>query len=426
MTIRYIQSPEDPGAITSAIRFRASPIFLLQSDLRLISRLKTNLLSTICPLQICQDHSEMRIDDLQNIFSIILQGILLVMPLLSFGIGVFLVVLGSVGVWPAWPLVFFMHVLVTVRCVKWVAGLLNWGDKTFMSNADSKRRLSFSNERWIFINGICTGTHWQQKNTNLLEDLFHRPILGIQNKTYGPVLDIVECILQRCFGYVTEGTRTSYEQIKQALQEPSLDKVVVIAHSQGGIILANVLDMLYADLPPHMLEKLEIYTFGSAANHFNNPSQATVSNTKQPSNCIKHVEHYCNRNDWVSKFGTIQFAVQPPEYRFFGKVFISARGGHLFNAHYLSKMFLAEYGYQETFLSQIVEIDEAVAVAREGRIPSWLQSVERSRPASSSGKRRGTLTSPPPARQIQQDIGLITMRDVSRLWKYLEGRSPQD
>ena len=108
---------------------------------------------------------------------------------------------------------------------------------------------------------------------------------------YGPVFDIVECILQRCFGYVTEGTRTvsrifeiypsparspltfviricfflttkSYEQIKQALQETSLDKVVVIAHSQGGIILANVLDMLYADLPPHMLEKLEIYTFG--------------------------------------------------------------------------------------------------------------------------------------------------------------------
>ena len=52
--------------------------------------------------------------------------------------------------------------------------------------------------------------------------------------------------------------------------DETVKKCVIIAHSQGGIILANVLDSLFADLPYSALEKVEIYTFGYA------PSQTPI------------------------------------------------------------------------------------------------------------------------------------------------------
>lgn len=42
-------------------------------------------------------------------------------------------------------------------------------------------------------------------------------------------------------------------------------------HSQGGIEGGLVLDWLLQELPQDLLSKLEVYTFGNASNHFNNP-----------------------------------------------------------------------------------------------------------------------------------------------------------
>lgn len=99
------------------------------------------------------------------------------------------------------------------------------------------------------------------------------------------MFDLVECIIQRDFGYTTRDVRVAYTVIKDALlaKEPELQKVVVVAHSQGGIVLSMALDNLLSDLPREReypvvfyelnldFNKLEIYTFGCAANHFNNP-----------------------------------------------------------------------------------------------------------------------------------------------------------
>ena len=60
---------------------------------------------------------------------------------------------------------------------------------------------------------------------------------------------MIECLIQRDFGYNTKDIRVAYTNIKQALLDPSITKVVVIAHSQGGIVLSNALDNLLADLP---------------------------------------------------------------------------------------------------------------------------------------------------------------------------------
>jgi hypothetical protein len=65
----------------------------------------------------------------------------------------------------------------------------------------------------------------------------------------GFFLDVIECLIQRNFGYNTTDVRVAYVNIKEALLDPSITKVVIIAHSQGGIILSIALDNLLADLP---------------------------------------------------------------------------------------------------------------------------------------------------------------------------------
>lgn len=60
-------------------------------------------------------------------------------------------------------------------------------------------------------------------------------------------------------------------EVKDALLEEKNKKVVFILHSQGGIEGSAIIDWLLQELPQNMLSKLEVYTFGNAANHFNNP-----------------------------------------------------------------------------------------------------------------------------------------------------------
>ena len=109
-----------------------------------------------------------------------------------------------------------------------------------------------------------------EANVDMISSIFKRPVLGIHNRSYGAVFDLIECIVHRCFSYATKDTRYTYEYLKGELTSPAVTKVVVLAHSQGGIILSAALDMLLVDLPSEVFEKLEIYTFG-----YVNPLRAT-------------------------------------------------------------------------------------------------------------------------------------------------------
>lgn len=59
--------------------------------------------------------------------------------------------------------------------------------------------------------------------------------------------------------------------MKEALLDEKNKKVVFILHSQGGIEGSAIIDWLLQELPQNLLSKLEVYTFGNATNHFNNP-----------------------------------------------------------------------------------------------------------------------------------------------------------
>lgn len=100
------------------------------------------------------------------------------------------------------------------------------------------------------------------ENIDMLSSIFKRPVVGVHNQTYGTVFDLMECLVQRCFSYSTEDTRIIYRHLKGVLMNREITKVVVVAHSQGGIILSTALDSLFADVPSDAFDKLEIYTFG--------------------------------------------------------------------------------------------------------------------------------------------------------------------
>lgn len=139
-----------------------------------------------------------------------------------------------------------------------------------------------------------------QSNLDRLALSVRRQIFGIHNKTQGILFDAFESIVQRTFGYATLDIRDAYTELVKVVEDDRYKKVVLILHSQGAIEGGLVLDWLFATTDRELLKKLEVYTFGSAANHFSSP----ITDRKRGSRVIKHIEHYANNGDPVCLGGT--------------------------------------------------------------------------------------------------------------------------
>jgi hypothetical protein len=203
----------------------------------------------------------------------------------------------------------------------------------------------------------------------------------------GIIFDVLQCLVQRNFTYATQDIRDCYQIVKETLYDPQLTKVVFILHSQGSIEGGMIIDWLLQEVPQDLLAKLEVYTFGNAANHFNNPhlhllsqraalthptraatTKTTTSvhyhdplpksgdrpegsdtdggRTRQDSTSgktLRYIEHYAHTSDFVARWGvlhfTCNFSLSALAPRFMGRVFERAGKGHQFNQHYLDSMF---------------------------------------------------------------------------------------
>jgi hypothetical protein len=157
--------------------------------------------------------------------------------------------------------------------------------------------------------------------------------------------DLLECLIQRDLDYKTRDIRQGRLQIRAALSAASTKKVVLILHSQGGIEGSSILDWLLADISTDVMSRLEIFTFGNAARHFNNPLLAhPPTKGGRGERVIKHIEHYANTEDLVANIGVLKFtSPQAQPYAdgnaFAGHVFKRKGTGHLLNMHYLDTMF---------------------------------------------------------------------------------------
>ena len=291
--------------------------------------------------------------------------------------------------------------------------------------------------RWVSCVAIRYGVrltrgsqHWFKSNLNRLAITFKRPILGIHNQTSGVVFDVIECLIQRNFNYATSDVRIAYRLLKEVLYNPEKSKVVLIMHSQGGIEGGLALDWLLQEMPQDLLAKLEVYTFGNAANHSNNPHRhafsqslmrdkptvavttlvtetSSVSSVTSPvevkndlavkipplskenssslssshtmpaahDRAIGHIEHYAHSTDFVAIWGVLHFATNrthsPQIPRFLGRLFMrsTGKGGHQFNQHYLDGMFPLEKDAKGNFIGASENspfMEEVIKLGKEG------------------------------------------------------------
>ncbi|CAK7237007.1 hypothetical protein SBRCBS47491_009830 [Sporothrix bragantina] len=382
------------------------------------------------------------------------------------------------------------HVLCALLLNGGLSALFH-GSTTCKSNPEcAAARPEHAHEQWVFLNGVAVGRHWMQSNLDRLALTFGRPVLGIHNTTSGILFDVIECLVQRNYTYATRDVRVCYAILKKTLYRPDISRVVFVLHSQGGIEGGLVLDWLLQELPQDLLAKLEVYTFGNAANHWNNPhrsveaqhraaevhhtapqivaesavtaaaphtasTSATLTSTGQ---AIGHIEHYAHTSDFVALWGVLHFVSSVPKThtmpRFLGRVFArsSPRGGHQFCQHYLDGMFpLARDPQTGRLLKKCAEtgnefMESEIAMARDGDEDvvvheaferSWAaalngnnstedaMAVAGSRTAGAPALVEMHASSPVLARQASQPRP-VKVKDVSRLWQYRNGRSPDD
>ncbi len=228
---------------------------------------------------------------------------------------------------------------------------------------------SFPQEAWFFINGILTNDSVAQMNAAYLSCLFHRPITLVQNSTDSFLVDMLQCMLGKEWQRTTEPAIKALPVIYDALQDPNKKRVVIIAHSQGTIIAATVLRLLYAitqtaaaavepelmaaaaayappefiypeqeelklgdfiPLKPADLAKLEVYCFATCANELTYFGQ---TRTGQP---LPWIEHFGNEYDMVARLGMQAPRTSKWGIRIDGPRYVRRRAwGHLLNAHYL-------------------------------------------------------------------------------------------
>jgi hypothetical protein len=517
-SVSYIPPQSDNLAVTANEAAWNGPFVLAVRDVLTFLRM-LNLFPTIfIPFWTNNPQHEFYLGD-SNLFGLIALTLASVIPivLLLLAIPAFAVLPGSVCV----LITAGGIVLIRVICKPFEGPCLVTSEAPTDKDVIAQHHL-LNSERWIFLNGCCVTGHALQQNLNLLSETFGRPVQGVHNETWGILGDIVECIIQREFGFCSKETRIAYEYVKSYCSDPEVKKVVLIGHSQGGIMVSQVLDELFMDLPSESIAKLEVYTFGNAASHFNNPLRKPAHSTGEyphilspsestslaattdspttmvspmtplplpqkatfsapqsrtftispylPKRVIPHIEHYCNSEDMVTRWGSLYSVKNVLGNRFCGHVFIyEGASGHMLNQHYLANMFPVNRPRPNgsdpddvPFLDRIVEVDSATVTKRDVTAAQQLTVLrQNSLPLdalsqTSISASRSRISTNPGFESVELGEGDVLrekdlagaegsritvamtsssetvqargkrVRDLSRLWRYMGGACPAD
>ena len=184
-----------------------------------------------------------------------------------------------------------------------------------------------NNNCFIFINGILGHEKLVLKNKLLLENFLNKPINILFNASDTLMIDLIEALIGKESHDLTEASSVALYTICSKLLDTNINKVIIIAYSQGTIIISNVLNSLHklGFNKEIYLKKLEIYCFSNCSSYMP---------------YIKHelpyMEHFANNNDFVAKLGCNCPNEIKDLINIDGKIFINKTGhGHMFNLHYL-------------------------------------------------------------------------------------------
>ena len=252
------------------------------------------------------------------------------------------------------------------------------------------------NQRWFFINGICTDDSVVRLNAQYLHQLFGRPLTVLHNDTRGVIPDLAACAVGKAWDQMTESAAIAFPPIYAALKNETCERLILLAHSQGTILSAVILETLQELHPathaqraqqtmvaperavarklalrwnfertllaahagsdpqaaepasfewpgygrrqpeavtPEELRKLEIYCFANCASEM---AQIKFRGGKEWP--VPWIESYGNENDIVARLGVLANVTGPGSVRIDGDRYKRDGWGHLLNAHYLYPM----------------------------------------------------------------------------------------
>ncbi|KAL2171519.1 hypothetical protein VTG60DRAFT_2687 [Thermothelomyces hinnuleus] len=238
-------------------------------------------------------------------------------------------------------------------------------------------------EKWFFVNGIATELFWLHLACEKLAKRYSREVTGVFNRGDGILWDLIECAgerdargvgsagSQRAATNRTKSSRMAQEKLeeqlraalRQAGEGKAYDHVVVIAHSQGCLLLRLALEELILsagkdsggadDIRRTMLDRLFVFTFGSPSVDWrlgqdeDGAFPAPLRGTKQEkpgtdlgflSSHVLCTEHFANAADFVAKLGVLSKHKDEHDSGYESDSVFVNRGkdwvGHLFGTQY--------------------------------------------------------------------------------------------
>lgn len=192
------------------------------------------------------------------------------------------------------------------------------------------------------MNGVANPPSAAHASASYLQALTGRPVTAILNRTLGAWFDLWECFLQRDMHLNTKDIRKGYPELVKHVTNMDIERIVLIGHSQGGIIVSAFVDQLLTDFDDEVLSRVEVYTFASAANHFSRAGKYVIENGQAvkvedlpapaaSNGPFRHVEHFANTGDFVAQLGVLSHRPGQPGNThgvFAGQIFERNQEGH--------------------------------------------------------------------------------------------------
>eukprot|EP00168_Porphyra_purpurea_P016633 TRINITY_DN5456_c0_g1_i1.p1 TRINITY_DN5456_c0_g1~~TRINITY_DN5456_c0_g1_i1.p1 ORF type:complete len:490 (-),score=196.33 TRINITY_DN5456_c0_g1_i1:116-1408(-) len=166
-------------------------------------------------------------------------------------------------------------------------------------------------ETWLLVNGIVETKAMARATAGRIKELTGRTVTVVYNPSLGVGMDLAECLLGRTLDTASRPSEGLTDLVQAQL---ALGRVVVLmGHSQGGIIVANAVRMLCARAKAdaavlESLRRLEVYTFASAADEAHSVPAADGT-------LVPFAEHFGAEWDAVSRLGALTFSGWAPAVR---------------------------------------------------------------------------------------------------------------
>eukprot|EP00007_Cunea_sp_BSH-02190019_P004654 CAMPEP_0174243474 /NCGR_PEP_ID=MMETSP0417-20130205/31782_1 /TAXON_ID=242541 /ORGANISM="Mayorella sp, Strain BSH-02190019" /LENGTH=434 /DNA_ID=CAMNT_0015323001 /DNA_START=22 /DNA_END=1324 /DNA_ORIENTATION=+ len=292
---------------------------------------------------------------------------------------------------------FLIHILgFSLPIICWVFERLPLNRITVIPPPPPTRPTSSSSGKLVcfHVTSILTSTAAARHDQQTLSSLFREPFTTFQMGSMGFIVDMVMVMFSRKLRTAFPPPLALSNRLEAALNDPKVERVFVSAHGYGAVLLSACLQRFIVSFNPDLLEKLVVFTFGSASVDLHE-NRVVVHNRTVPT-----IESLYNRGDLVARMGIHMVQDSYPAET----VHQSQRAGHLLQTCYLHSHF--------TFLRKRAKELLAVGTgATDAPAPYQVQNVEI---ISSPRKRLTPLTARRPRKPKNVPMsGVIPPHDIS-------------